>query len=175
MAVKSAEKFGIIFTVVFAGSIYVIINVVSLSFSNDAKILLAAGCIAIISISGALSYRKKPPRSSSVISSNKYILLFISGIFLGVIIMWGIEITHGNDYQNTDVLSFLFRILLAFGAYSGMYYFIAMAMVVSITRIPLIKRNLSGSSPWIPIVEGTTLGFGVMAFLQLFWYGIPKL
>ena len=174
MAIKRQDRFGAIFTVVFVGSILVIIQLVPISLSYNDKILFAAACVAIISAAGIYSYRKKSSKSSADIGSRLYILLFGVGIFLGMITTYAVEIVRDPNYQRTDAMSFLLWILLAFAGYSGMYYFTAMAMFVTIVHLPPIRRKLSGHSAWIPFVEGTTFGLGVMVFLQLFWHGLPK-
>lgn len=174
MARTKQDRFGIIFTVFLVLTIYIIIQIKSTTLSDNDKIILILIHLVAVSIIGVYSYRKRPAKRSSNITSRAYILLFIFGVFLGVATMSSIEATRGTSYQVVDVVSFLIWFYLAFVGYSGLYYFTAMAMVVSIIHIPIIKRKLSGSSRWVPVVEGGTLGLGVMVFLQLYWHGLPK-
>lgn len=174
MARTKQDRIGAIFTAFLVLAVYIIIQINSTTLPDSDKIILILIHLVIVSIIGVYSYRKKPAKRSSDISNRAYILLFIFGVFLGVSTMSAIEATRGTNYPVVDVVSFLIWFYLSFIGYSGLYYFTAMAMVVSIIHIPIIKRKLSGSSRWVPVVEGGTLGLGVMIFLQLYWHGLPK-
>ncbi len=175
MALDNINKFAILFTVAFVGMVYVVITVQLTSFSTTEKFLIALVSGIIISIRGFLSYRKNPINRPFIMTDRSYLLFFIIGIFFGVTIHTGIGTAYGIDYQNTEPTSFFYGILLAFGGYAGFYFFTAMSMVVSIIHIPIINRRLRENTRWFPCIDGVGLGFGIMAFSQLLWKGIPKL
>lgn len=171
MAREIQDKLGIVFTVFLVLAIYIIIQISSTNLSDDDKVILILIHLAVVSILGVYAYRKKPAKRSSDISGRQHMALFAFGFFLGLMTMVAVEITRGTNYPVVDVRSFLIWLYLKFAGNSGLYYFTAMAMVVSIVHIPIIKQKLSGSSRWIPVVEGGTLGLGTMLFLQLYWHG----
>lgn len=172
MVLKKQDRIGIVFTLFLVLAIYIIIQIASLHLSQDDKIILILGHMIPVSIIGVYAYRKKPTKKSSDISNKKHMGLFILGSFFGLLTMVAVEITRGTNYPVVDVKSFLIWFYLKFAGYSGLYYFTAMSMVVSLFHIPFMKRKFPGSSKWIPAVEGSAVGLGIMIFLQLYWHGL---
>lgn len=175
MALDKINKFAIIFTVVLIGVIYVVITVQQTSFSATEKFLIALVSAIIISIQGFLSYRSSPIRRPFVMTDRSYLLFFIIGISFGLTIHTGLKAAYEIDYQHTEPTSIYYGILLAFGGYAGFYFFTAMSMVISVLHIPIIDRRFRETSRWLPCVDGTGFGFGMMAFSEFFLHGIPKL
>ncbi len=175
MTINKQDKFGIIFTICLVGFIIVIIQMLSSTVPNSERIIIIVICGGVLSIAAFFSYRKKPSNHTFVLTNTSYMIFFIIGIVLGLLVRASIDAAYGIDYQKAEPTSIYYGISLIFGGYYGFYFFNAMSMVVSLIRIPFIRTRLRGDTRWIPSVEGVTFGFAVMTFYELFSKGIPKL
>ena len=175
MPINNQDRFGIIFTVSLVGFIVIIIQMLSSTVSNSERVIIIVLCGIVISIAAFFFFRQRPSNQIFVLTNTSYMLFFIIGTVLGLLIRYSIDIAYEIDYQKAEPASIYYGISLVFGGYAGFYFFSAMSMVVSLIHIPFIRTRLCGDTRWIPCVEGATFGFGIMTFLELFWKGIPKL
>lgn len=175
MTINSQDRFGIIFTIALVGFIFIIIQLLQSTFQTSESIIIILVCGIILSIAGFFSYKKKTSRQTSAITNRSYMLFFIVGIGIGLLIRVGLDVAYGINYQKAEPVSIYYGLSLVFGGYVGFYFFTAMSMVVSIVQIPFIRAHLHGDSGWFPCIAGVAVGLGIMAFAELFLNGLPKL
>jgi len=95
------------------------------------------------------------------------------GSIVGMLIISGINSTDDFNSQNSSFTDFFVNLFVSVGSKAGFLFFSIMAMTVSILYIPYIKNQITGhdKTRWIPFVGGVTVGFGIMAIIDVALHG----
>jgi UDP-N-acetylmuramyl pentapeptide phosphotransferase/UDP-N-acetylglucosamine-1-phosphate transferase len=171
--------FGIIFTVIFIGFILVVTVLLNNNSLDDNKISILIITAAVFIAMGISSYRKKIPRTVKyVLTTRKYVPIFVFGISVGFGSQWGLNTAYDLNYIENDLHLLVYGILLVTLGYSGLLFFTIMAILVSVMRIPYVKDRIEkkyGETLVTPFIEGAALGLGIHAILEFVTNGIPLL
>jgi len=166
------NKFAIIFTICFVGYMNIVIVLLSdgYSYDSDIQVLIISGITLVVF---AYASNKKNPRTEHEISPRNYLFFLILGAIVGVLIISGINSTNDFNSKNVTFDKFLVNLFVNIGSKAGFLFFSIMAMVVSILYVPYIKKRLTGYEKirWIPFIGGVTIGFGIMAIVDVALHG----